>query len=357
MSSPRPGSDVALVLAAERLAGTTGGELLGEVGHIRPHARRALLIGFEDLGQRGSGDEIFSGIAHGRFDHYLLRPSTSPDEEFHQTISTMLLEWAEAQRAAPYTIHVVGESWSGRAYELREALQQCAVPHSFCLRRLRRGSSPRRFGSRRGGAAADGAAQRRGAGEPRQRRDRGGCRRSGEPGIPSLRRCRSRRRAIGPVGRRVRRVRGARHARRRQRGHRWPGHLQLADPELPWLPPRGQRPTAGPGGLRAGVGLRGRLRVHAHDHGRRAGRRRARRLAVGLRPPPHDGGAPRDGRELSPHRDPGTRGAERRRRVLRRPHLGSAWTRGRRHLHRGRGQLGRAGRACTSLATHGRSRS
>ncbi|HTE59461.1 MAG TPA: NAD(P)/FAD-dependent oxidoreductase, partial [Solirubrobacteraceae bacterium] len=45
----------------------------------------------------------------------------------------MLLEWAEAQRAAPYTIHVVGESWSGRAYELRDVLMRCAIPHSFCL--------------------------------------------------------------------------------------------------------------------------------------------------------------------------------------------------------------------------------
>jgi thioredoxin reductase (NADPH) len=127
------GEDVALVLAAERLGDTTGGELLGEAGHIRPHARRALLIGFQNLGQRDFGDEIFRGIAHGRFDQYIVRPSTAPDEEFHQTISTMLLEWAEARRAAPYTIHVVGETWSGRAYELREALQQCAVPHSFCL--------------------------------------------------------------------------------------------------------------------------------------------------------------------------------------------------------------------------------
>ena len=109
-----------------------GGDLLGEVGHRHPHARRALLIGFEDLGQRGPGEAIFQGIAHGRFDHYLLRPANSPDEQFHQTISTMLLEWAEAQRAEPYTIHIVGESWSGRAYELREALQHCAVPHSFC---------------------------------------------------------------------------------------------------------------------------------------------------------------------------------------------------------------------------------
>jgi thioredoxin reductase (NADPH) len=33
----------------------------------------------------------------------------------------------------PYTVHIVGESWSGRAYELRNVLGRCAVPHSFCL--------------------------------------------------------------------------------------------------------------------------------------------------------------------------------------------------------------------------------
>lgn len=33
----------------------------------------------------------------------------------------------------PQTVHIVGESWSGRAYELRETFERCAVPHSFCL--------------------------------------------------------------------------------------------------------------------------------------------------------------------------------------------------------------------------------
>ena len=33
----------------------------------------------------------------------------------------------------PQTVHIVGETWSGRAYELREVFEQCAVPHTFCL--------------------------------------------------------------------------------------------------------------------------------------------------------------------------------------------------------------------------------
>lgn len=125
---------VALVIAAQWLAGgSTGSALLDEVWAMHPRARRALLIEWGDWGQTPTGRAIFDGIARGCFDHYVVRPATSPDEMFHQTISSMLLDWAEATRAAPYTVHIVGESWSGRAYEIREALQACALPHSFSL--------------------------------------------------------------------------------------------------------------------------------------------------------------------------------------------------------------------------------
>jgi thioredoxin reductase (NADPH) len=124
---------VALVLAGQWLGGMTGGELLDEVRHLHPHSRRGLLIAWGDWGDRETGEAIFDSIAHGRIDHYVLRPSGSPDELFHQAISSLLLEWAEARRASPHSVHVVGESWSGRAYELREVLGRCALPHSFCL--------------------------------------------------------------------------------------------------------------------------------------------------------------------------------------------------------------------------------
>ena len=91
------------------------------------------MVAFGDWGQKSVGDEIFEGVADGQFDHYVLRPAASPDELFHQTISSMLLEWWDASRAAPHTVHIVGESWTGRAYELREALKQCAMVHNFCL--------------------------------------------------------------------------------------------------------------------------------------------------------------------------------------------------------------------------------
>lgn len=127
------GTEVALVLTGQWLAGEPGGMLLADVLEHHPYAKRAALLPLAGWGAPAVGRAIFEGIADGRLDHYALYPSQAPDEQFHQTISMMLLEWAEANRAAPYTVHIVGESWTGRAYELREALQQCAVSHHFCL--------------------------------------------------------------------------------------------------------------------------------------------------------------------------------------------------------------------------------
>jgi thioredoxin reductase (NADPH) len=127
------GRDVALVLAAHWLSGATGGELLGRVHQLHPHAKRGLLIEWGGWGDRETGEAIHDAMAHGRIDYYVLRPSGTPDEVFHQAVSSFLLEWSQAQKIAPHTIHVVGKSWSGRAYELRDALERCAIPHAFCL--------------------------------------------------------------------------------------------------------------------------------------------------------------------------------------------------------------------------------
>jgi thioredoxin reductase (NADPH) len=135
------GEDVALVLAGESIGGADGCDLLGQVHQLHPHAKRGLLIPWGGWGFQATGEAIFDAMAHGRIDYYVLRPSDRPDELFHQTVSGFLLEWGRARRVAPHTVHIVGESWSGRAYELRERLGRCAVPHSFCLADSREGQA------------------------------------------------------------------------------------------------------------------------------------------------------------------------------------------------------------------------
>ena len=133
------GDEVALVLAAQWLAGTTGSELLGDVRRLHPHAKRGLLVPWGGWAHRPTAEAIFDAMAMGRIDYYVLRPAASPDEVFHQAISSFLLEWTRDRRIAPHTVHLVGEAWSGRAYELRDVFQRCAIPHAFCLAESREG--------------------------------------------------------------------------------------------------------------------------------------------------------------------------------------------------------------------------
>ncbi|MGY1730086.1 FAD-dependent oxidoreductase [Geodermatophilus sp. SYSU D01045] len=127
------GEEVALVLAGETVSGAPGTELLAEVRSRFPDAERALLVPWGHVGDPGTGDAVLEAIARGRIDHYLVRPASPPDEQFHQAVSGFLLAWAQTRHRAPHTIDVVGETWSGRAYELREVLGRCAMPHRFCL--------------------------------------------------------------------------------------------------------------------------------------------------------------------------------------------------------------------------------
>jgi thioredoxin reductase (NADPH) len=127
------GEDVALVLAAQSLDGTTGSELLGKVRDLYAHAQRGLLIEWGSWGDGRTAEEIFQAMARRQIEYYVIRPSQSPDELFHQSVSTFLLEWAHARRVSPHTVHIISESWTGRGHELKEILGRCAVPHAFLL--------------------------------------------------------------------------------------------------------------------------------------------------------------------------------------------------------------------------------
>ena len=133
------GADVALVLAGQSSTGTARGELLDHVRQLHPHAKRILLITEKAWTDEPTANAIRAAMALGRIDYYVLRPAASPDEVFHEAVSEFLLEWALERRLVPQTVHIVGEEWSGRAYELRETFEQCAVPHSFCLANSEKG--------------------------------------------------------------------------------------------------------------------------------------------------------------------------------------------------------------------------
>ncbi len=127
------GEDLALLLAGNSESVTAAGGLLEHVRELHPHAKCALLVASDVWSDKSSADAIRASIALGRVHYYVVRPSGPPDEVFHEAISSFLLEWATERRTVPHTIHIVGEAWSGRAFELRETFERCAVPHTFCL--------------------------------------------------------------------------------------------------------------------------------------------------------------------------------------------------------------------------------
>jgi thioredoxin reductase (NADPH) len=127
------GQDVALVFVGASVSRATCDELYERVRQLHPHAKRVLLVAADNWLDETTAEAIRSSLALGRIDHYVPRPAGSPDEVFHEAVSSFLLEWARDRRLVPQTVHIVGETWSGRAYELREVFEQCALPHTFCL--------------------------------------------------------------------------------------------------------------------------------------------------------------------------------------------------------------------------------
>ena len=124
------GADVALALlgpAASR------GRLLDRVRALHPQAKRVLLSPAGRRSMPATAALIRNLTALGRIDHYVPLPQGSPDEVFHEAVSSFLLEWARDRQRVPHTVHIVGEEWSGRAYELRSVFEQCAAPHAFWL--------------------------------------------------------------------------------------------------------------------------------------------------------------------------------------------------------------------------------
>ena len=106
---------------------------------LHPHAGRALLVPANVWSDQPTAEAIRDLMALGRIDYYVPRPARSLDEVFHEAVSSFLLEWARDRRVVPQTVHIVGETWSGRAYELREVFEQCVAPHAFCLAASERG--------------------------------------------------------------------------------------------------------------------------------------------------------------------------------------------------------------------------
>ena len=119
---------VCLVLADQRLPGATGTQLLAKVRQLHPAARRTLLISWGDPASR---DAVVEATVMGDMDAYVVKPGTSPDERFHQSVTDQLREWARTHLTGTEVVRVIGEAWAARSHELRELLERNGIPFRF----------------------------------------------------------------------------------------------------------------------------------------------------------------------------------------------------------------------------------
>jgi thioredoxin reductase/CheY-like chemotaxis protein len=88
---------VAVMLASQWMAELDGTAVLSRVRRLSPRTRRGLLIALEDWGRQSTASAIQNAIANGCIDHFVSKPRTSPDEEFHRTITAFLQEWTATE--------------------------------------------------------------------------------------------------------------------------------------------------------------------------------------------------------------------------------------------------------------------
>ena len=125
------GRQVAVVLASWWIPDLKGADLLARVRDLHPHAKRALLVEWGAWADRETAQTILRSMALGHIDYYVLKPSSTPDEYFHRTITEFLHEWTRAVPSDLQEIRVVGEAWSRRTHNVTSLLTRNGIPHAF----------------------------------------------------------------------------------------------------------------------------------------------------------------------------------------------------------------------------------
>ncbi|MET0417108.1 MAG: FAD-dependent oxidoreductase [Actinoplanes sp.] len=123
--------DVAVAMAGQWLAETSGVDFLRACHQLYPATKRLLLITYGDA---AGGTAALRAMALGQLDHYLNKPWGDPELELYPTITELLSQRSRAAVASgsqSVVLRIVGPQWSARSHELRDLLTRNSIPHSF----------------------------------------------------------------------------------------------------------------------------------------------------------------------------------------------------------------------------------
>jgi thioredoxin reductase (NADPH) len=112
-------------MADQWMSGTAGAQFFARVRELFPTARRAALV------PMGDPAAWVAAAALSQIDFCLVRPMSSPAEQFHRAITESLEEWWRQRGGRFEAVTVIGEEPSARVHELRDLLTRNNVPFGF----------------------------------------------------------------------------------------------------------------------------------------------------------------------------------------------------------------------------------
>jgi thioredoxin reductase len=122
------GTPVAMVIGGVGETDPDGIEVLARVRAVDRTVSRVAAVRW---GEWDTARPVFGAITMGKIDHWVTRPVQSPDEEFHESITRFLGEWASLHGGGFEAVQVIGERWSARSQELRDTFSRNGIPIGF----------------------------------------------------------------------------------------------------------------------------------------------------------------------------------------------------------------------------------
>ena len=119
------GSQVALLLADQRMPDLTGTEFLSQAVKFYPDARKVLLTAYADT------EAAITSINDIGLDHYLMKPWDPPEQNLYPVLEDLLSDWL-ANAPIPYDgIQVAGTLWSPESHKIKDFLARNRIPYKW----------------------------------------------------------------------------------------------------------------------------------------------------------------------------------------------------------------------------------
>src|SRR6516225_9056077 len=130
------GTPVALVIGEVGAQDPDDIEVLAAIRAIDPTASRVAAVRW---GEFDAARPLFDAVTVGKIDHWVVQPVQAPDEDFHRAITGFLSEWDSRHGGGFEAVWVIGERWSARSQELRDAFIRNGIPIGFYDAAAKRG--------------------------------------------------------------------------------------------------------------------------------------------------------------------------------------------------------------------------